>query len=100
MTTPRRSNGTTNPPPAIVHCAVYCRKSTDENLDSAFNSLDAQREACLAYITSQKHQGWLACEQTFEDAGYSGGTLERPALKRLLSEVEAGNVQCILVYRA
>src|SRR5262249_12835265 len=80
--------------------AIYCRKSTDENLDSAFNSLDAQREACLAYITSQKHQGWLASEIKFEDGGYSGGTLDRPALKRLLAEIEAGRIQVVVVYRA
>jgi site-specific DNA recombinase len=85
---------------APVRVAVYCRKSTDENLDSAFNSLDAQREACLAYITSQKHQGWVPCPVTFEDAAYSGGTLDRPALQKLLKAVEAGEVQCVAVYRA
>jgi site-specific DNA recombinase len=81
-------------------CAVYCRKSTDENLESAFNSLDAQREACLAYVTSQKSQGWVPHSETFEDAGYSGGNLERPALKRLLEAVRAGHAQCVLVYRS
>lgn len=99
MTT-TRTNGTVNAIPSIVTCAVYCRKSTDENLDSAFNSLDAQREACMAYIASQKHAGWVPHPETFEDAAFSGGTLERPALKRLLGEIEAGRVQCVLVYRA
>jgi site-specific DNA recombinase len=89
-----------SPAPVATRCGVYCRKSTDENLDSAFNSLDAQREACLAYVTSQKGQGWLPRSETFEDAGYSGGNLERPALKRLLEAVRAGHVQCVLVYRS
>jgi site-specific DNA recombinase len=99
MKTPR-TNGSANAVPPVVHCAVYCRKSTDENLDSAFNSLDAQREACLAYIVSQKHAGWVPHAETFEDAAFSGGTMERPALKRLVAEIEAGRVQCVLVYRA
>src|SRR2546426_1435758 len=86
--------------PAPVRCAVYCRKSTDENLDSAFNSLDAQRESCLAYVASQKHQGWIPHSETFEDGGYSGGTLDRPALNRLLAEIEAGRIHCGPVYRA
>jgi len=89
-----------SPVPATVTCAVYCRKSTDENLDNAFNSLDAQREACLAYVISQKGQGWMPHSETFEDAGYSGGNLERPALKRLLEAIRAGQIQCMLVYRS
>lgn len=97
---PPKANGSAKPTAAVVHCAVYCRKSTDENLDSAFNSLDAQREACLAYITSQKHAGWVPFSATFEDGGFSGGTLERPALQRVLKEIEAGHIQCVLVYRA
>jgi len=97
---PRSTLKATSPAPATVTCAVYCRKSTDENLDNAFNSLDAQREACLAYVTSQKGQGWLPHSETFEDAGYSGGNLERPALKRLLEAIRAGQIQCMLVYRS
>ncbi|MCI0410663.1 MAG: recombinase family protein, partial [Acidobacteria bacterium] len=85
---------------ATTTCAVYCRKSTDENLDNAFNSLDAQREKCFGYIAVQEHEGWVPYPETFEDAGYSGGTLERPALKRLLEEIQAGRVQCVVVYRA
>jgi site-specific DNA recombinase len=96
---PSRPNGTANGT-AVIQCAIYCRKSTDENLDSAFNSLDAQREACHAYIASQKHTGWVAHPETFEDAAVSGGTLERPALNRLRAEIEAGRVQCVVVYRA
>ena len=85
---------------AVVPCGVYVRKSTDENLDSAFNSLDAQREACLAYIQSQKHQGWTPYVETFEDAAVSGGTLARPALTRLLAAVEAGEIRCVITHRA
>jgi len=97
---PLRTNGSANVVPSVVVCAVYCRKSTDENLDSPFNALDAQRESSLAYIASQKHAGWVPHTETFEDAAVSGGTLERPALKRLLAEIEAGRVQCVIVYRA
>src|SRR6266568_8122316 len=97
---PPKVSGSAKPAATAVHCAVYCRKSTDENLDSAFNTLDAQREACLAYITSQKHAGWVRFSETFEDGGFSGGTLERPALQCLLKEIAAGHIQCVLVYRA
>src|SRR4051794_37562015 len=73
-----------------VHCAVYTRKSTDEGLDMDFNSLDAQRESCGAYISSQKSEGWLLLPDRYDDGGFSGGTMERPALKRLLADVQAG----------
>ena len=86
-------------PAQPVRCAVYCRKSTDENLDTAFNSLDAQREACLAYITSQKHEGWIAHQETFEDGGFSGGNMDRPALNRLLADIKAGKIQCVVIYK-
>ncbi|MFI0846584.1 recombinase family protein [Mesorhizobium sp. IMUNJ 23232] len=82
-----------------LRCAVYTRKSSEENLDVAFNSLDAQREACEAYIASQKAEGWLARSGRYDDGGYSGGTLERPALKRLLADVEAGRIDTIVVYK-
>jgi DNA invertase Pin-like site-specific DNA recombinase len=75
-----------------VRCAVYTRKSSEEGLELAFNSLDAQREACTAYIDSQRHEGWLALDDRFDDGGYSSGTLERPALQRLLRDIEAGRV--------
>src|SRR4051812_16157872 len=80
-------------------CAVYTRKSTDENLDSAFNSLDAQRESCEAYVQSQRGEGWLLIGDRYDDGAYSGGTLERPALRRLLGDIEAGKVDCVVVYK-
>lgn len=82
-----------------TRCAVYTRKSTEEGLDQAFNSLDAQREACAAYIASQKHEGWTLAPGIYDDGGFSGGTMERPGLKRLLAEVEAGRVDVIVVYK-
>ena len=80
-------------------CAIYTRKSTDEGLDQAFNSLDAQREACAAFILSQKHEGWSASPTVYDDGGYSGGTMERPALKRLMADIEAGQVDVVVVYK-
>src|SRR5882724_2833373 len=85
------------PPP--VRCAIYTRKSTDEGLDQAFNSLDAQREACAAFILSQKHEGWTVLPTPYDDGGYSGGTMERPALQRLLADIESGQVDVIVVYK-
>jgi len=82
-----------------VRCAIYTRKSSDEGLDQAFNSLDAQREACEAYITSQKHEGWKALPQYYDDGGLSGGNLERPALQRLMDDIDAGRVDMIIVYK-
>jgi DNA invertase Pin-like site-specific DNA recombinase len=80
-------------------CAVYTRKSSEEGLDQAFNSLDAQREACEAYIASQKSEGWVLLRDQYNDGGVSGGTLERPALQRLLQDVEDGLVDVIVVYK-
>ncbi len=71
--------------PKQVRCAIYTRKSSEEGLEQEFNSLDAQREACAAYIKSQKHEGWEALPDRYDDGGYSGGTLERPALNDLLA---------------
>jgi DNA invertase Pin-like site-specific DNA recombinase len=82
-----------------VRCAVYCRKSSEEGLEQSFNSLDAQREACAAYIDSQRHEGWLALDDRFDDGGYSGGTLERPALQRLIRDIEAGRVDTVVCYK-
>ena len=82
-----------------LRCAVYTRKSTDEGLDMEFNSLDAQREACEAYIASQKPEGWVLVPDHYDDGGFSGGTLERPALKRLLADIEAGRVDIVVVYK-
>ena len=80
-------------------CAIYTRKSTEDGLEQEFNSLDAQREACVAYITSQRHEGWEQLPDFYDDGGFSGGTMERPGLKQLLVEVEAGRVDIIVVYK-
>src|SRR5713101_2479049 len=88
--------------PSVVRklrCAVYTRKSSEEGLDMEFNSLDAQREACEAYIVSQRAEGWLPVRDRYDDGGISGGTLERPALKRLLADVEADKLDVVLVYK-
>jgi DNA invertase Pin-like site-specific DNA recombinase len=86
-------------PARKTRCAVYTRVSTDERLDREFNSLDAQREAALAYIASQKHEGWMAVGDCYDDGGFSGGTMERPALQRLLRDVENGRLDIIVVYK-
>jgi site-specific DNA recombinase len=82
-----------------TYCAIYTRKSTDEGLEQAFNSLDAQREACVAFIQSQRHEGWTLSPGQYDDGGFSGGTLERPALKRLLTDIEAGRIDVVVVYK-
>ena len=83
----------------FIRCAIYTRKSSDEGLEQDFNSLDAQSEACAAYIASQRHEGWRQLPGRYDDGGISGGTLERPALQRLLAEVDAGRVDMIVVYK-
>ena len=80
-------------------CAIYTRKSTEEGLDQSFNSLDAQREACEAYILSQKHEGWTAIAQHYDDGGFSGGNMDRPALGKLLTDIKAGKVNVVVVYK-
>ena len=80
-------------------CAIYTRKSTEHNLDLAFNSLDAQREACEAYIKSQAHEGWTLIRDHFDDGGLSGASLDRPALQDLLNRVRARQVDIIVVYK-
>jgi site-specific DNA recombinase len=82
-----------------LRCAVYTRKSTEEGLDMEFNSLDAQREACEAYVASQKAEGWVLARDCYDDGGFSGATLERPALQRLIAEVEAGGIDIVVVYK-
>lgn len=82
-----------------LRCAVYTRKSSEEGLEQAFNSLDAQREACEAYVASQRHEGWVLARDRYDDGGFSGGTMERPALKKLLAEVEAGRIDVVVVYK-
>src|SRR3569833_1785466 len=90
---------TAAPPARKVRCGVYTRKSSEEGLDQEFNSLDAQREACEAYVVSQKAEGWLLVPDRYDDGGFSGGTLERPALRRLLADIEAGKVDVVVVYK-
>jgi DNA invertase Pin-like site-specific DNA recombinase len=85
--------------PRRQRCAIYTRKSSEEGLDMEFNSLDAQREACEAFVTSQKAEGWATIRERYDDGGFSGGTLERPGLKRLLQDVEAGLIDVIMVYK-
>lgn len=82
-----------------LRCAVYTRKSSEEGLDQEFNSLDAQREACLAYIQSQRGEGWTASTRRYDDGGWSGGSMERPALRQLLADIEAGLVNIVVVYK-
>jgi site-specific DNA recombinase len=86
-------------PVKIVRCAIYTRKSTDEGLQQEFNSLDAQREAAEAFIASQKHEGWKLVPDHFDDGGYTGGNMDRPALKRLITAIEAKQVDCVVVYK-
>jgi site-specific DNA recombinase len=80
-------------------CAIYTRKSSEEGLDQDFNSLDAQREACAAFVQSQKHEGWTVLPTQYDDGGYSGGTMERPALQRLLADIEANRIDVVVVYK-
>lgn len=82
-----------------VRCAVYTRKSSEEGLELEFNSLDAQREACLAYIKSQKHEGWAPTRERYDDGGFSGGTMARPGLNALLADVAAGKIDVVVIYK-
>ncbi len=83
----------------ILRCAIYTRKSSEEGLDQDFNSLHAQREACESYIASQKHEGWHIVKKHYDDGGFSGGTMDRPALKQLLEDIETGKVNVVIVYK-
>lgn len=89
----------TKPAPRKMRCAVYTRKSSEEGLEQEFNSLHAQREACEAYIASQRSEGWVALREHYDDGGISGGTLERPGLKQLLADIEDGLVDVVVVYK-
>src|SRR6202451_57934 len=91
-----------NPKPvrsASTRCAIYTRKSSEDGLEQEFNSLDAQREACLAYITSQCHEGWTALPAHYDDGGFSGGSLNRPELQRLLADIRARKVDLVVIYK-
>ncbi|MEA3075028.1 MAG: site-specific recombinase, partial [Alphaproteobacteria bacterium] len=83
----------------VVRCAIYTRKSTEEGLEQQFNSLQAQRESAEAYILSQKQNGWQALARAYNDGGYSGASIERPALAELLSDIEARRIDCVVVYK-
>jgi DNA invertase Pin-like site-specific DNA recombinase len=85
--------------PKILRCAVYTRKSSEEGLEQDFNSLHAQRESCEAYIKSQKHEGWTTLPSVYDDGGYSGGSMDRPALKRLLADIQSKSVDVVVVYK-
>ena len=82
-----------------VRCAIYTRKSTDDRLDREFNSLESQRDVCSAYIRSQRHRGWIELAGRYDDAAQSGGDLERPALQRLLEDLERGAIDVVLIYK-
>lgn len=83
----------------VVRCAIYTRKSTEDGLEQEYNSLDAQYDACAAYAQSQRHEGWTLVKDRYDDGGFSGGTMDRPALKRLLADIEVGKVDIILLYK-
>ena len=83
---------------ARVRCAIYTRKSSDEGLNQEFNSLQAQREACEAFINSQCHEGWVCLPASYDDGGFSGATIDRPALQRLLADITAGRLDIVVVY--
>ena len=82
-----------------IRCAIYTRKSHEEGLEQEFNSLHAQREAGEAFVASQRHEGWTALPTDYSDGGYSGGTIERPGLQRLLADIKRGRVDCVVVYK-
>ena len=82
-----------------IRCAIYTRKSTEEGLEQEFNSLDAQRESGEAYIASQMHEGWMCLPTRYDDGGYTGGNMDRPALKQLMAGIDAGKVDCVVVYK-
>ena len=91
--------GTTTRPRGTVRCAIYTRKSSEEGLEQEFNSLQAQREACEAFIDSQRHEGWLCLRAAYDDGGFSGATMDRPALQQLLEDITAGRVDTVVVYK-
>jgi len=82
-----------------IRCAIYTRKSTEEGLEQEFNSLDAQRESAEAFIKSQAHEGWTCLPEHYDDGGFTGGNMDRPALRRLIADIEAGKVDCVVVYK-
>ena len=93
------NNGDGRSDQPMIRCAIYTRKSTHENLDSDFNSLDAQREACEHFIKSHANENWLALTDEYDDGAYSGATMERPALQRLIPDIETGRIDCVVIYK-
>src|SRR5580692_7311870 len=83
----------------LVRCAIYTRKSTEEGLEQEFNSLDAQRESAEAFIRSQAHEGWTCLPNRYDDGGFTGGNMDRPALRHLMADLEAGQIDCVVVYK-
>ncbi len=86
-------------PPKRIRCAIYTRKSTEEGLEQEFNSLDAQRESAEAFIKSQAHEGWICLPSQYNDGGFTGGNMDRPALQKLVADIEAGLIDCVIVYK-
>src|ERR1700730_5589030 len=86
-------------PRRTLRCAIYTRKSTEEGLEQEFNSLHAQREACEAFIRSQRHEGWTVLPERYDDGGYSGGTMDRPALQQLLADIAPGRIDLLVTYK-
>jgi site-specific DNA recombinase len=95
----KRRNNTTRPAPETRRCAIYTRKSTSIGLDQDFNTLDAQREACERYIDGQAHDGWVLVPEQYDDGGFTGANLERPAFQRLIADIEAGKIDIVVVYK-
>src|SRR5215212_6534466 len=93
-----KPNGVAGAKPKL-RCAIYTRKSSEEGLEQEFNSLDAQREACEAYVKSQRHEGWTVSDTHYDDGGYSGGNMERPGLVKLLSDIRDRKVDIVVVYK-
>ena len=96
---PDRNASASTPLVSVKRCAIYTRKSTDEGLEQEYNSLEAQRDAGIAYVTSQRHEGWVLVPDAYDDGGYSGGNIERPALKRLMGDIDRGQIDIVVVYK-
>src|SRR5258708_8707621 len=96
---PMANRSAPNRVPAILRCGIHTRKSSEEGLEQDFNSLDAQREACEAFIASQKREGWVLIDEIYDDGGFSGATMERPAFQRLLLDMSAGKIDVVVVYK-
>jgi site-specific DNA recombinase len=94
-----KKNSKAPEPKKVIRCAIYTRKSTEERLEQEFNSLDAQRESAEAFVAAQRHEGWVCLPEKYDDGGFSGGNLERPAMRRILTDIEAGKVDCVVVYK-